>query len=163
MLSFTACSALWNARNGGKNDHELKRIFSGLIGDLDVPKTSGGKLMLPQPAQNETRPPSWKGAVPILFVRKVRAAAAFYVEKLAFHIDFLHGNPPFYASVSRDEACLHVRFVRHPNFAELAQHERSLILATIQVNNVKAAVGSISSFFPSGHITSTSFDVPHKP
>jgi len=73
-----------------------------------------------------------------LFVRDVVAAAAFYEEKLGFRIDFLHGKPPFYGSVSRDRACLHLRFVHQTNFAELAAREGSLILATIQVANVKA-------------------------
>jgi len=73
-----------------------------------------------------------------LFVRDVAAAAAFYEEKLGFHIDFLHGKPPFYGSVSRDRARLHLRFVHQPNFVELATREGSLILATIEVANVKA-------------------------
>jgi catechol 2,3-dioxygenase-like lactoylglutathione lyase family enzyme len=77
-------------------------------------------------------------AVPILFVRDVTASAAFYEGKLGFHIDFLHGEPPFYGSVSRDRACLHLRFVHQTNFAELAAREPALILATIQVADVKA-------------------------
>ena len=76
--------------------------------------------------------------VPILFVRDVRKAAAFYAEQLAFQVDFLHGNPPFYGSVSRDRACLHLRFVHEPNFAAMAANEQSLILATLEVRNVKA-------------------------
>jgi uncharacterized glyoxalase superfamily protein PhnB len=82
--------------------------------------------------------PTLKGITPILFVRDVRAAATFYEAKLGFGIDFLHGEPPFYGSVSRDGACLHLRFVRHPNFAELAAREVSLILATIEVSDVAA-------------------------
>jgi hypothetical protein len=58
--------------------------------------------------------------------------------KLGFHIDFLHGKPPFYGSVSRDRGCLHLRFVHQTNFVELASREGSLILATIEVANVKA-------------------------
>lgn len=81
--------------------------------------------------------PTLVRAVPILFVRDVAAAAAFYEGTLGFHIDFLHGKPPFYGSVSRDRACLHLRFVHQPNFAELAAREGSLILATIEVTNVK--------------------------
>ena len=77
------------------------------------------------------------GTVPILFVRDVSKAAAFYVDKLGFQIDFLHGNPPFYASVSRDRSCLHFRFVHEPNFAALAASEGSLILASMEVRNVK--------------------------
>lgn len=79
-----------------------------------------------------------KPAVPILFVRDVPASAAFFREKLGFAIDFLHGEPPFYGSVSRGETCLHLRFVHAPNFAELAAREMSLILATIEVSDVQA-------------------------
>lgn len=75
---------------------------------------------------------------PILFVRDVAAAANFYASVLGFSIDFLHGQPVFYGAVSRDEACLHLRHVDQPNFAELAAREESLILATIQVVDVRA-------------------------
>ena len=91
-----------------------------------------------QPSPVEITGPALVDAVPILFVRDVQAAAAFYEGKLAFHIDFLHGEPPFYGSVSRDRARLHLRFVHQTNFAELAAREDSLILAAIQVANVKA-------------------------
>jgi uncharacterized glyoxalase superfamily protein PhnB len=77
-------------------------------------------------------------ATPILFVRDVTVAADHYVEKLGFSIDFLHGAPPFYGSVSRDGASLHLRHVDRPNFVELAAREPSLILATIEVTNLGA-------------------------
>ena len=82
--------------------------------------------------------PRMSGAVPLLFVRDVAAAAAFYASKLGFDVDFLHGNPPFYGSVSRDAARLHLRFVHQTNFTELAAREGSLILASIEVTNVKS-------------------------
>jgi catechol 2,3-dioxygenase-like lactoylglutathione lyase family enzyme len=99
-------------------------------------KTGIGDLV--PPSRVEPGGPTLVSAVPILFVRDVEAAALFYEGKLGFHIDFLHGKPPFYGSVSRDGACLHLRFVHQTNFAELAEREGSLILATIQVANVKA-------------------------
>ena len=80
--------------------------------------------------------PAFKPAIPILFVRDVTASAAFFRDKLGFEIDFLYGTPPFYGSVSRGAACLHLRFVHHPNFAELAGREVSLILATIEVSDL---------------------------
>jgi catechol 2,3-dioxygenase-like lactoylglutathione lyase family enzyme len=92
----------------------------------------------PQPLVADTSAPTLTNAVPILFVRNVAAAAAFYEAKLGFRIDFLHGKPPFYGSVSRDRACLHLRFVHHTNFTDLEARETSLILATIEVTNVKA-------------------------
>ncbi len=85
-----------------------------------------------------TGTPKMAGITPILFVRDVPRAAAFYAEELGFRIDFLHGTPPYYGSLSRDGACLHLRFVHEPNFAELAAREVSLILATIEVSDVAA-------------------------
>src|SRR4029453_18084684 len=93
---------------------------------------------LKRPSHVEIDRPIRAGAVPILFVRNVAAAATFYEARLGFQIDFLHGAPPFYGSVSRDRACLHLRFVHQTNFSELAAREDSLILATIEVANVKA-------------------------
>jgi uncharacterized glyoxalase superfamily protein PhnB len=96
---------------------------------------AGSGDLAPSPVDAST--PTLASAIPILFVRDVARAAAFYEEKLGFHIDFLHGKPPFYGSVSRDRACLHLRFVHQTNFAGLAAREGSLILATIEVANVK--------------------------
>ena len=79
-----------------------------------------------------------KPAVPILFVRDVSASAAFFQTRLGFETDFLYGDPPFYGAVSRGEACLHLRCVEKPNFAELAGRETSLILATMEVSDVHA-------------------------
>jgi len=79
-----------------------------------------------------------KSVVPILFVRHVPASAAFFRDRLGFAIDFLHGEPPFYGSVSRDDVRLHLRFVHKPNFAELAAREVSLILATVEVSDVQS-------------------------
>jgi catechol 2,3-dioxygenase-like lactoylglutathione lyase family enzyme len=42
-----------------------------------------------------------KSATPIFFVGDVTKAAAFYRDRLGFQIDFLHGDPAFYGSVSR--------------------------------------------------------------
>jgi uncharacterized glyoxalase superfamily protein PhnB len=77
------------------------------------------------------------GIVPILFVRDVERAAYYYRDRLGFEVEFLYGTPPFYGAVRRGRARLHLRFVEHPNFAELASREESLILASIEVSNVK--------------------------
>ncbi|BCP51659.1 hypothetical protein K32_02760 [Kaistia sp. 32K] len=82
--------------------------------------------------------PVLKSFVPILFVRDVSKSAEFYRGKLGFEIDFLYGEPPFYGSVSRGAAaCLHLRHVHQPNFAELAARELSLILATVEVSDIQ--------------------------
>ena len=115
-----------------------QEIVAVEAGFRDWPALKAGTGDLTQPSRVDTSEPTLVGAVPILFVRDVEAAAVFYEVELGFHIDFLHGKPPFYGSVSRDRACVHLRFVHHTNFAELAAREESLILATIEVANVKA-------------------------
>lgn len=90
------------------------------------------------PRPPEASKPAVLGAArPVLFVRDVRAAAEFYRDRLGFGVDFLHGHPPFYGSVSRDDATLHLRFVHEPVFAADAAHEDGLIMAFIEARNVK--------------------------
>src|SRR6185312_1956635 len=79
-----------------------------------------------------------RSATPIFFVGDVPRGAAFFRDMLGFQVDFLHGDPPFYGSVSRGEACLHLRLVHQTWFAERAASEESLILATIEVSDAKA-------------------------
>ncbi len=79
-----------------------------------------------------------KAATPIFFVSDLPRAAAFFRDRLGFEVDFLHGKPPFYGSVSRGEACLHLRLVHQTWFAERSASEESLILATIEVSDVNA-------------------------
>lgn len=98
----------------------------------------------PVPADADADGIGFAPALPILFVRDVAAAADFYRGTLGFEVDFLHGSPPFYGSVSRGAACLHLRLVGAPNFAELARRERSLILASIEVSGVRALFAELS-------------------
>jgi catechol 2,3-dioxygenase-like lactoylglutathione lyase family enzyme len=77
-------------------------------------------------------------AIPVIFVANVEASAGFFKTTLGFSIDFLHGRPPFYGSVSRDGACLHLRFVHEPVFADGARDREGLINVFIEVENVKA-------------------------
>lgn len=79
-----------------------------------------------------------KTVTPILFVRDVTAAAQWFGDRLGFATDFLYGSPPFYGAVSREGVCFHLRCVDTPNFSELAAREESLILATVEVDDVRA-------------------------
>ena len=76
-------------------------------------------------------------AIPIVFVADVEASAIFYRDSLGFSIDFLHGEPPFYGSVSRDGACLHLKFVHEPVFTVGPHDREGFITAFIEVDNVK--------------------------
>ena len=92
----------------------------------------------PSPANSTSPLPRLTRAVPVIFVAEVKASAEFFRDTLGFSIDFLHGQPPFYGSVSRDAACLHVKFVHEPVVVGGAQDRDGLISAFIEVENVKA-------------------------
>src|SRR5258708_11388845 len=77
-------------------------------------------------------------AMPVLYVSDVQAAANFYRDKLGFTIDFLHGQPAFYASVSRDEACIHLRFLHQPMYVAGLREQEQLLSAFVTVANVKS-------------------------
>ena len=92
----------------------------------------------PTPPRRVSSTPRLTRAVPIIFVANVQASAEFFRDTLGFSIDFLHGHPPFYGAVSRDGACVHLKFVHEPVFA-IGTHDRDgLIMAFIEVENVKA-------------------------
>ncbi len=77
-------------------------------------------------------------AVPVILVVNVQASAEFFRDTLGFAIDFLHGHPAFYGSVSRDDARVHLKFVHEPVLAVGAQDRDGFISAFIEVENVKA-------------------------
>jgi catechol 2,3-dioxygenase-like lactoylglutathione lyase family enzyme len=90
------------------------------------------------PSASTAGEPSLTSAIPILFVSNVQASADFFCEKLGFDIDFLHGNPPFYGSVLRDGARLHLRFVHEPAFVTGVIEKEQLLAAFITVDDVKS-------------------------
>jgi catechol 2,3-dioxygenase-like lactoylglutathione lyase family enzyme len=79
-----------------------------------------------------------KRAIPVVFVADVQASAAFYREPLGFSIDFLYGQPPFYGSVSRDGATLHLKFVHEPVLAPGLEDRDAFIMAFVEVDDVEA-------------------------
>ena len=97
-----------------------------------------GLSTMPRQAQPEPAEPVLKVALPVVFVSNVQAAAAFFRDKLGFGIDFLHGNPPFYASVSRGAARLHLRFVHEPVISPEVRAREELLSAFVDVDNIKS-------------------------
>jgi catechol 2,3-dioxygenase-like lactoylglutathione lyase family enzyme len=93
---------------------------------------------LPTPARRVSPPPRLTRAVPVIFVANVQASAEFFRDTLGFSIEFLHGHPPFYGAVSRDGACVHLKFVHEPVFAIGTSDRDGLIMAFIEVEQVKA-------------------------
>jgi catechol 2,3-dioxygenase-like lactoylglutathione lyase family enzyme len=97
-----------------------------------------GVSTMPKQAQPVPRSPVLKAALPVVFVSNVEVSAAFFRDKLGFAIDFLHGQPPFYASVSRDASRLHLRFVHEPVITpEVREREEGLLSAFVDVDNIQ--------------------------
>jgi catechol 2,3-dioxygenase-like lactoylglutathione lyase family enzyme len=92
----------------------------------------------PTPVKPMSPTPRLTRAVPVILVINVQASAGFFRDTLGFSIDFLHGQPAFYGSVSRDGACLHLKFVHEPVLAVGAQDRDGFISAFVEVENVKA-------------------------
>ena len=73
------------------------------------------------------------GAEPQLFVADIESSCEFFTRKLGFAIAFTYGEPPFYAQVKRDVACVNLRCVERPVIdAELRDREQ-LLAASLTV------------------------------
>jgi catechol 2,3-dioxygenase-like lactoylglutathione lyase family enzyme len=68
-----------------------------------------------------------------LFVADIQASCVFYTDKLGFTVDFVYGDPPFYAQVTRDNARLSLRHVDEPVFAGNVREREDLLSASITV------------------------------
>ena len=89
---------------------------------------------------NMTEEDSHTASVPILnsisaqlFVANIQASCDFYTVKLGFTIDFVYGDPPFYAQVTRDNAHLSFRHMDEPVFAGDIREREGLLSASITV------------------------------
>jgi len=70
-----------------------------------------------------------------LFVSDMKAACAFFTEKLGFEVVFSYGEPPFYAQVKRDQARLNLRLVCEPVFAGDIREREQLLSASMTVES----------------------------
>jgi catechol 2,3-dioxygenase-like lactoylglutathione lyase family enzyme len=74
-------------------------------------------------------------AEPQLFVTDIDRACAWYRDRLGFTVAFVHGEPAFYAQVSRDGAALNLRHIDAPVFAS---SEEDLLAATLTTDDIDA-------------------------
>jgi predicted enzyme related to lactoylglutathione lyase len=80
---------------------------------------------MPYAAPDEARPMSdaapsgaFYGSIPVFRVEDVLVTAAYYRDVLGFEVDFVYGEPPSYASVSRDDAVLNFTQARAPDWRD---------------------------------------------
>lgn len=78
-----------------------------------------------------------------LFVTDIVASCEFYAGKLGFAADFVYGEPPFYAQLSRDDARLALRHVDERVFAGDIREREALLSASITL----AALDEIERLF----------------
>ena len=119
--------------------NEAHEVIAREAGFANWAELKAGLDTVSEKASPSPPTPALKRAIPVVFVSNVQISAEFYRDKLGFAIDFLHGLPPFYGSVSRDGACIHLRFVHEPAFAAgLREREENLLSAFLNVENAKA-------------------------
>ena len=68
-----------------------------------------------------------------LFIADIQASCNFFTDKLGFTVDFVYGDPPFYAQATRDSAHLSLRHVDEPVFAGDIREREGLLSASITV------------------------------
>jgi uncharacterized glyoxalase superfamily protein PhnB len=93
-----------------------------------------------------------------LYVRDLPASIRFFKEKLGFSTDFVYGEPPFYAQVSRDQAHLALRSMDEPVFAGDVREREDLLSASITL----ASAAEIHSLFAEYQAAGATFHQPLK-
>ena len=74
----------------------------------------------------------------------ITASCDFFTGKLGFAIDFVHGDPPFYGQVRRDNAQLALRLVCEPVFVGDIRQREHLLSASITVETARPRSSSCS-------------------
>ena len=85
--------------------------------------------------------PTLIAAVPQLFVSDIAASCAFFTDKLGFAVEFVYGDPSFYAQVKRDGAQIALRHVDRDVMDKIAvamKADVDMLTASISVDDVMA-------------------------
>jgi catechol 2,3-dioxygenase-like lactoylglutathione lyase family enzyme len=113
--------------------------------------------MTHQPTQTTPRPifnsPILTSIEAQLFVANVKRSCDFYTDKLGFAVEFIYGDPPYYAQVFRDNARLNLKLVCEPVFAGDVRKREHLLSASITV----ATANEIEQLFLNYHAAGVSF------
>jgi len=90
-----------------------------------------------QPAKQSIAQPTLSSIAAQLFVQDIKTSCDFFHSKLGFTVDFVYGDPPFFAQVSRDNARLALRHVDEPVFAGDIREREDLLSASITVESAE--------------------------
>jgi uncharacterized glyoxalase superfamily protein PhnB len=83
--------------------------------------------------EQATRRPILNSIEAQLFVANLKSSCDFYTNKLGFAVQFIHGDPPSYGQVIRDNARLNLKLVFEPVFAGDVRKREHLLSASITV------------------------------
>ena len=72
------------------------------------------------------------GAAPVFVVNDVLRSAEYFRDALGFHIEFLYGEPTFYAGVERDHVLIHLQAARESR-RQPGQQAMNLFVADVDV------------------------------
>ena len=72
-------------------------------------------------------------AEPQVFARDINASRDFFIQKLGFTLEFVYGEPPYYAQVKRGGARINLRYVDKPVIDPDRQFREFLLSASITV------------------------------
>ncbi len=98
---------------------------------------SKGAHTVTQPSQQTVAQPILNSVAAHLFVHNIDASCEFFQTRLGFAVDFVYGDPPFYAQVSRDNVKLALRHMDEPVFVADIRERENLVLASITVATAK--------------------------
>jgi catechol 2,3-dioxygenase-like lactoylglutathione lyase family enzyme len=73
------------------------------------------------------------GAEPQLLVADIKRSCDFFCKKLGFSVVFGYGDPPYYAQVGRDAACLNLRCVEMPVIESTIRDREELLSVSMTV------------------------------
>jgi catechol 2,3-dioxygenase-like lactoylglutathione lyase family enzyme len=93
---------------------------------------SGADAMTDEPRQT-TPGPILSSISAQLFVANIKSSCDFYTNKLGFAVEFIYGDPPYYAQVIRDNARLALRLVFETVFVGDVRKREHLLSASITV------------------------------
>lgn len=80
-------------------------------------------------------------AIPQLFVSDIAASCGFFTRKLGFNVEFVYGEPPFYAQVKRGGAQIALRHVDPDVMDKIATAMKAdvdMLATSISVDDVAA-------------------------
>lgn len=78
-----------------------------------------------------------------LYVSDIQTSIDYFISRLNFDVDFVYGDPPFYAQVRRDNTLLALRHMDKPVFNEDIRQREQLLSASITV----ATAGEMEQLF----------------